>query len=524
MSPKDNDKILLLEKGKRGLFSIVFGRTSVILALILLQMGYLAVTFSALSKYIPFTSATYTLISIAFVVYIMNKPSNPSIKLSWAAVILLFPVFGILLYLFIDLNVGHRLINTKLQAEIKETRQFSIQDEKVMGNLKRKDAGIANLAKYMGNCGSYPIYENSTVEYFLSGEEMFPKMVEEIEKAEKFIFLEFFIVKEGYMWGRILKILKEKAEQGVEVRFMYDGTCAVTSLPYGYPKKIEQLGIQCKMFSPPQPIVSTHYNNRDHRKILVVDGNVAFTGGINLSDEYINQKKRFGYWKDTGVMIQGDAVKSFILMFLQMWNITVYRPEYEKYMNIQQPKISKSTGFVMPYGDSPLDNENVGEMVYIDIINRAQRYVHITTPYLILDHEMLIALTFAAKRGVEVIILMPHIPDKKYAFALAKTYYPELIRAGVQIYEYTLGFVHAKMFVADDKEAVVGTVNLDYRSLYLHFECGTYFCYMPEVAKVEADIQDCLDKSQKITLEDCKKEKLTVKIEGRLLKLIAPLL
>lgn len=524
MSPKDNDKILLLEKGKRGLLQVILGRTTVILVLMVLQIGLLFWFFEYLSQYIPIASVAYAILSISIVLYIINQPENPSIQLSWVAMILLLPVFGSLLYLFLNTQIGHRLINQKLQMEINDTRNFSRQEDRVIKKLREKNAGIANLSKYMNQYGPYPTYDNSAVEYFPIGEDMFEAMIEQLQKAEKFIFLEFFIIKEGYMWGRVLKILQEKAEQGVEVRLLYDGTCAIALLPYRYPKEVQKLGIQCKMFAPIRPTISTHYNNRDHRKILVIDGKTAFTGGVNLADEYINQRKVYGHWKDTGVMIQGDAVKSFTLMFLQMWNITEYKQDYGKYLNLPKQQIPEAKGFVMPYGDSPLDGENVAEMVYMDIINRAERYVHITTPYLILDHEMVTALTFAAKRGVEVIILMPHIPDKKYAFALAKTHYPELIRAGVHIYEYTPGFVHAKMFVADDREAVVGTVNLDYRSLYLHFECGAYFYDNPAVGSVEKDIQETLQKSQLITIEDCRHEKLTVKLGGKLLRLFAPLM
>ena len=521
---KETDKILLLEKGKRGLLQIVLGRTTVILVLLLLQVGLLFSFFNSLSQYVPIASVAYAVLSVSIVIYVINRPTNPSIQLSWVAMILLLPVFGSLLYVFLNTQIGHRLINKKLQMEISDTKQFSEQEERVMQTLRQQNAGVANLSRYMNQYGPFPIYDNSSVQYFPIGEKMFETMIEQMQLAEKFIFLEFFIIKEGYMWGRMLKILQEKVQQGVEVRLMYDGTCSLALLPYRYPDQIRELGIQCKVFAPIRPTISTHYNNRDHRKILVIDGKTAFTGGVNLSDEYINRKEVCGHWKDTGVMIQGDAVKSFTLMFLQMWNITEYKQDYSKYLNIPRESIARAGGFVMPYGDSPLDGENVGEMVYLDLINRAKRFVHIATPYLILDHEMVTALTFAAKRGVEVIILMPHIPDKKYAFALAKTYYPELIRAGVCIYEYTPGFVHAKVMVADDQEATVGTVNFDYRSLYLHFECGAYFYDNPAVHDVEADFQETLRKSQRITQEDCAREKFRVKAAGRLLRLLAPLM
>ena len=306
---------------------------------------------------------------------------------------------------------------------------------------------------------------------------------------------------------------------------MYDGMCSIVLLPYKYPKKLEEMGIRCKMFSPIKPVLSTHQNNRDHRKICVIDGRVAFTGGINLADEYINEKERFGHWKDTAVMLQGEAVQNFTMMFLQMWNVTEKKEEnFEKYFTPKSKEFRRELGYVLPYGDSPYDNENIGEQVYFHILNHAKKYVHIMTPYLILDNEMVTNLTYAAKCGIEVIIIMPHIPDKWYAFVLAKTYYEELINAGVQIYEYTPGFVHAKVFVSDDDTATVGTINLDYRSLYLHFECGTFIYNNQVVRDIEKDFQDTLKKCQRVTITDLRMRGLIETVAGRVLRLIAPLM
>lgn len=306
---------------------------------------------------------------------------------------------------------------------------------------------------------------------------------------------------------------------------MYDGTCTVSLLPHTYPERLKAEGIQCKVFNPIKPALSTTQNNRDHRKIVVIDGHTAFTGGINLADEYINEKERFGHWKDTAVMIKGEAVRGFTWMFLQMWDFDVRDENYEKYLNIEVPEPKeKQSGYVIPYGDSPLDDESVGELVYMDILNTARDYVHIMTPYLILDNEMMTALTYAAKRGVDVKIIMPGIPDKPYAFALAKTYYPELLRAGVKIYQYELGFVHAKVFTSDKSKAVVGTINLDYRSLYLHFECAAFLYKVEAIEKVEEDFQETLNQCKRITMEDYKNEKIITRFGGRMLRLFAPLM
>lgn len=325
------------------------------------------------------------------------------------------------------------------------------------------------------------------------------------------------------MWEKILEILEKKAAEGVEVRVMYDGTCALFDLPYEYPEELAKKGIQCKMYAPIHPILSTHYNNRDHRKILVIDGKVGFTGGINIGDEYINRVEKYGHWKDTAVMLEGDAVQGLTMMFLQMWNVSEKVVDYGKYLQ-QAEKDLQASGFVMPYGDSPFDEELIGEMVYMDILNRAKQYVNIMTPYLIIDQRMLTALCFAAKRGIDVKIILPHKPDKKFAFALAKSHYRELLTAGVRIFEYTPGFVHGKVFTSDEEKAVVGTINLDYRSLYLHFECGAFLYQVDEIETIEADYQETLEKCQEITLENYKKGTFLLRLCGWFLKVLAPLM
>ena len=327
------------------------------------------------------------------------------------------------------------------------------------------------------------------------------------------------------MWNTILDILEEKVKLGVDVRVMYDDVGCIFNLPSHYADSLRKKGIKCVVFNRYIPVFSTVFNNRDHRKILVIDGNAAFTGGINFADEYINEKQRFGYWKDNGVRITGKAVYSMIQMFLQMWNATELLPEqYESYLTDMSTELKRELGFVIPYADSPYDHENVGEEVYCHILNHAKKYVHIMTPYLILDREMLDALCRAAKSEIDVKIIMPHIPDKWYAFAVAKTYYEELIEAGVKIYEFTPGFVHAKIFVSDDDTATVGTINLDYRSLFLHFECGTFIYNNPIVHDVEADFQKTLTQCERVSVADVKKISPFMFICGRVLRLIAPLM
>ena len=515
-------------KKARKLLRIIFGRTAFVVMSLLLQISILLAGFRFLSHYMVYIYGGFTLLSAFVILYVVNKDENPSFKLAWIIPITVIPVFGTLLYLFLELQWEGKIINRKLRENISDTQPYLKQNPRYMEQLAKTSRSNANLAAYIENSGSYPVYGNTNVKYYPVGEEMFEDMKKELEKAKRFIFMEYFIVERGEMWDSLLEILERKVQEGVEVRFMYDGMCCLVLLPYSYPRELRTKGLKAKMFAPIRPALSTYQNNRDHRKILVIDGHTAFTGGINLADEYINRKVRFGHWKDTGIMVKGDAVTSFTMMFLQMWNITEKEPEdYGRYLRDPEffypPELSME-GFVIPYGDSPLDQETVGELVYLDIINTARNYVHIMTPYLILNYELVQALQFAAKRGVETIIIMPHIPDKEYAFLLAKAHYEELIRAGVQIYEYTPGFVHAKVFTSDDEKAVVGTINMDYRSLYLHFECAAYI-YRNEVIKdVERDFKETLAKSQVITLEECRHYPWYKKFAGRVLRLFAPLM
>lgn len=508
----------------KKLLRIIFGRTMIAALFLLIQIVILFLVVTELSAYYELFYAVTIAISVIAVFYIINDSGSTAFKLAWIIPILAMPVFGTLMYVFVKLELGARIVNGRLFKLIEKTKPLIKQDTEVICRLRQEDAAECNFAEYMNNHAFYPVYTNTRTRYFPLGEDKYEALLEELEKAEKFIFMEYFIVEEGRMWNSVLDILKRKAAEGVEVRFMYDGTCTFALLPVNYPKKLQKFGIKCRVFSPIRPVLSTVQNNRDHRKIVVIDGVKAFTGGINLADEYINARERFGHWKDTAIMLEGEAVKSFTVMFLQNWNIYDTKEEdFCRYIPAEFPKFD-ADGYVIPYSDSPLDGEAVGRSVYIDILYRAQRYVHIMTPYLIIDDETRTALTYAAKRGVEVCIIMPGKPDKRYAYYVARTFYPELIAAGVKIYEYTPGFVHAKVFVSDDIRSVVGSINLDYRSLFLHFECAAYTYNTSSVKEAEDDFQALLKKCRRITDEDCKKLGLFKKIIGRVLRIIAPLM
>jgi Phosphatidylserine/phosphatidylglycerophosphate/cardiolipin synthases and related enzymes len=527
------DNVLLIEKGKRGFWKVVFGRTMIMAVFCLAQI----LAFFLLSAYVTRFFPAYTVLgfhaglALILSLFIINKPGNPSYKISWLVLILAFPVFGILMYFFTRMQLGNRIIRAKLREILDKTKGYLNQNEIANAGLKKKDPACGGLSDYLYKSSCLPTYSNNSVKYFPLGEDKFAELVRQLKTAKKYIFMEYFIVEEGLMWGTILKILEDKVKEGVEVRFMYDGMNAMARVPYNYYKKIRALGIQCKVFSPIHPVLSTHYNNRDHRKICVIDGKTAFTGGINLADEYINKKEMFGHWKDVGVMLQGSAVKSFTLMFLQMWDVGgEEETDYQKYLipgdylPEEMAAMNRETGYVIPYDDIPLDDEDVAQNVYLKIINDARQYVHIMTPYLVLDYETKDALKFAAERGVDVAIILPHIPDKKYAFALAKSNYAELIKSGVKIYEYTPGFVHAKLMVSDNRKAAVGSVNLDYRSFYLHYECGLFMYDVGEVGKIEEDFLLTKSKSQLETIEDVKNRSLFMKVSGFLMKVMAPLI
>lgn len=520
----ENKGLPLLKKGQKGLVHAIFSRFGLMLILLLLQFFFLFFAFYWLDGFTHYVWGGSILFSVIIVVYLLNTDSNPSSKITWLVLIMAMPVFGGLFYLYTQKDVGHRAVKNRLNQLISETEEKIPQNPLTLDALAQENPGAASLAHYIHRTGCFPVYENTKVTYFPLGEDKFKELLRQLENAKHFIFLEYFIVSEGVMWGQVLEILARKAKEGVDVRMMYDGTCEFVLLPHDYPKRLKALGIQCKIFAQVTPFVSTHYNYRDHRKIVVIDGHTAFTGGVNLSDEYINRTVRFGHWKDTAVMLQGEAARSFTLMFLQMWNITEKAPEFDRFLEFPVAPHTEAQGYVLPYGDCPLDNDKVGERVYMDILNRAQNYVHIMTPYLIVDGEMETALKFAAERGVEVKLLLPGIPDKKSAYALAKTHYTSLLASGVKIYEYTPGFVHAKSFVCDDREAVVGTINLDYRSLYHHFECAAYMYGVDCIADIEQDFQNCLSLCRTVTPETIRKEKWQVKLMGRLMKVVAPLM
>lgn len=504
---------------------IIFNRITILCLLILIQLTWFVLFLLNLTNESWWINILMQALSILALLAIINRNDNPAYKLAWTIPILLFPLFGGLAYLFFGGKKPSRPLRKRIDESAKNIMPLVTQEKEVLSEIKALDRQVAGQVEYILNSAKFPIYHNTQTKYYQRGEDNFPDILEALRNAKHFIFLEYFIIGEGKMWNSMLEILKEKAMSGLDVRLLYDDFGCMTLLPYQYQKELEKYNIKCEVFNKMIPIFSSVMNHRDHRKILVVDGYIGFTGGINLADEYINEKIRFGYWKDTGIRLIGDGVWNLTAMFLTMWNalrktdedIEKFKPEtYAK-------KEFVSDGFVQPYGDSPLDSETVGENVYLNIINMAKDYVYIFTPYLIIDNEMMTALCLASKRGVDVRIMTPGIPDKKMVFYVTQSYYRQLVNAGVKVYEFEPGFLHAKCFVCDDQIATVGTINLDFRSLYLHFECGVYLYQTSTVLDVKRDFEDTLTQCVEMT-QDLIVRKLPVRIIQAVLRLFSPLM
>lgn len=502
----------------------IFSRLTITILLIGFQAGFFLLEIIKLSQYYVYISAGLAILSLVVVFYLICQPMNPNVKIAWIVPILLFPLLGGLLYVM----YGQPRVPKKIRNNMKEIKESCsrtlIQDERIQDELLCEDRAVGNICSYLHRYAAAPVWKNTKTQYYKIGEDYWEALKKALEKAEKFIFMEYFIVEEGIMWNSIHEILKKKAAQGVEVRFMYDDMGCLMTLPFKYYEALEKEGILCVPFNEVVPFMEIFLNNRDHRKITVIDGKTAFTGGINLADEYINRKVKHGHWKDTGLKIEGEAVWNFTAMFLEMWNamrkddtdILKYRYSF--------PKDLYQDGFVQPYGDTPLDKEVVGENVYMNIISMAKRYVYIFTPYLIVDNEMITTISLAAKRGVDVRIVTPGIPDKKTVYWLTQSYYPVLIGQGVRIYQYSPGFIHAKCFLADDDLAVVGTINMDYRSLYHHFECGALLYKTSAGKALKEDMERVFTQSEEITEEWLKKKRVHMNLLGPVLKLFAPLM
>ena len=503
-------------------FKILFRRSTILATLFILQFIVFILVGTYLIEYSVYINAAFYTISIFMALYILTLRSGTiDIKLPWIVLIFVFPVFGTLAYSMFNQDNLRKKIIKNLENQACKPEDFATPDPIINDKLLQENKRMFQQANYMYTSNNLPPFINSPTKYFKIGEEYFKELLKQLKAAEKFIFIESFIINEGKMWNSILNILNKKIKEGVEVRVIYDDWGNITKLPDHYNKQLEKLGIKCVIFNPITPFLSLRHNNRDHKKIIVIDGKVAFTGGINLADEYINEKLRFGHWKDSGIMIQGDAVRSFTFMFLETWHC--YKDKREDCTKYISNEKTGSDGFVQPYIDSPADKELVARNVYINILNDATDYVYITTPYLIMDPDLTSSIIAASKRGVSVKIITPHIPDKWYVHLITQSHYLPLTKAGVEIYEYTPGFIHAKNVICDDIVATVGTVNFDYRSLYHNYECGVWMYKSSAIKEMKKDFSDTLKKSTLVTQEELEKTNILKVIISSMLKFFAPL-
>lgn len=510
----------------KKLLSLLFHRVTIVGLALFIQLLALVLMIGRFGIYFPQFYAITTILSAVVVLAIANGNAKSATKLAWIIPILVFPIFGGLFYLVL----GNRRTSKRMRHKMEKTRRHGedslASSVSIIEELEQIDKHAANQARYIQDHAAFPLYRHSYSEFYPLGELAFVAMLKELKKAKRYIFLEYFIIQEGVMWNQILDILVQKARDGVDVRLIYDDLGCIFTLPPRYDQKLESLGIKTERFHPFTPILSARLNNRDHRKIMVIDGHTGFTGGINLADEYINTFKKHGHWKDSGFLLKGEAVWSLTVMFLTMWEYlrgtTEHMPRYRpKEVSLLE---KTNSGYIQPFSDNPLDEESVGETVYLNLINRAKDYVYINTPYLILDNEMITALSSAAKSGVDVRIVTPHIADKTFVHTVTRSYYPVLLRSGVRIYEYTPGFMHSKTFVADDEVAVVGTINLDYRSLYLHFENGVWLYRTPSVLQVKDDFLTTLGHCEEMRLVSYENMPAFQRLKWSILRLCAPLL
>ncbi|MCR4712710.1 MAG: cardiolipin synthase [Clostridia bacterium] len=500
----------------------MFGRLQLTCLVLLLQLAWFALLVLRLNEYYEYFAVTFTIASILMALFVIYRDDNPAYKLGWIMLISLVPIFGALMYGFFGNKRPSRRIRVKVNP-VQERHRRDLVQKYQMEEIN--DSRLMRTINYIAERGPFPAWDGTKSRYYDLADKAFPELLADLKNAEHYIFMEYFIIGSGVMWDQVHAVLKEKAAAGLDVRLIYDDVGSIDKLPLGFAGALEAEGIKTCIFNPLRPIVSLVYNNRDHRKITVIDGYIAYSGGYNIADEYINVEKRFGHWKDTGIRLEGKAVWNFTVMFLNMWNAfrkteddyTPFRPQ------VHHPGLFDSDGIVQPFSDTPLDDENLSENVYMEIITQAEEYVYIFTPYLILDNEMQSCLTLAAKRGVDVRIVTPGIPDKKLIYRLTRSYYMPLIKAGVRIYEYTPGFIHAKSILADDRVGVVGSINLDYRSLYLHFECGTAMIGSHALYDLKRDCRETFLTSRRVQKEDCHTGFIGVLLDS-VLRVLSPLL
>ncbi len=491
---------------------------------ILLQVAWIIGLAVRLTNYYAVISTLASILGLLLVFRVYGLQINSAYKISWIILILMFPIMGACLYLMFGRTGALGSMRKWFDKVHAAYAHLLPQDEQIVDKLEMADGTLARQSGYLRRGAGYPVYQNTDVEFYGDTTRALEAQKEELRKAKKFIFMEYHAIEDSVAWKGIEEILEEKAAAGLDVRVFYDDMGSIGFVSKEFMEKLRRKGIQCKVFNPLIPILNVFMNNRDHRKITVIDGKVGFTGGYNLANEYFNLTHPYGEWKDSGIKLTGDGVRSLTLIFLEMWNATQREQEDPIPYLLKSAYRSAEAGFVQPYADSPLDGERTGENVYLNMIKGAKKYVYITTPYLIISDEMQRTLTLAAKSGVDVRIITPRIPDKPLIYKVTRSYYAGLAAEGVRIYEYTPGFIHSKQMVSDDEVAVVGTINLDFRSLYLHFENACWFAGCRAVAEVRHDFEKMFPICQEVTEKYSKKRSLALRGWECILRMFSPLM
>ena len=507
----------------RRVLSLVFSRLVVTGVLLLAQVVWLVVLFSRLGDYAVWLNRAGLALSIVMCLALIRQDSTvPEFKISWMILFMVMPVQGGLLYLLWGDKRPARGLRHRLERAEKSMASLRRRDEAAVDELTRRDPRAAETARYVNDYAPAPLCGGTAAKYYPSGEAMLPDVLAALESAERSIFVESFIIGMGEMWGQIHEILRRKAAAGLDVRVIYDDAGCLTLLPHNYAEILRADGIRAFSFNRFVPVLNLVMNHRDHRKIMVIDGKVAFTGGVNLADEYINKLTRFGYWKDSAVRLEGPGARALGHIFLAFWKAQYPDEDIDAARDLPEPEPVATDCLVQPYADSPVDREAVAKNVCLELINQAQRRLYICTPYLILDNDLLASLRLAAKRGVDVRIYTPGIPDKPTIYTLTRSYFPHLLRAGVRIYSYTPGFLHAKTWLVDDRIGAVGTVNLDYRSLYLHFEDCVLLYGGAVLGDIARDLAAIESASHEVGLDECRTGFIGT-MSSAILRLVAPL-
>ena len=507
----------------RRVLNLVFSRLVITVVLVLLQAFWLFAVFNWLSEYAQWISRTGLALSVIMCLALIRQDSTvPEFKISWMILFMLMPVQSGLLYLLWGNKRPVFGLRRRLERAGQAMDPTRRPDPAAEEQLEKADPRAAMTAKYLHDYAPAPVCSGTAVKYYPDGQSMFADMLPALRSAEHSIYVESFIIGMGEMWGQIHEILRQKAAAGLDVRVIYDDAGCLSLLPHNYAEILQADGIRAFSFNRCVPVLNLVMNNRDHRKIMVIDGKIGFTGGVNLADEYINKLKRFGYWKDSGVRLEGPGATSLAGIFLTFWKAKYPDEEIDPARDLPEVKPQETDCLVQPFADSPVDREAVAKNTYLELINQAQKRLYICTPYLILDNDLLSCLRLAAKRGVDVRIYTPGVPDKPTIYQLTRSYFPHLLRAGVKIYSYTPGFLHAKTWLMDDRIAAVGTVNLDYRSLYLHFENSVLIYGGVVLDDVRRDLAEIEKESAEVKLADCRTGFFGT-MYSAVLRLVAPL-